>query len=171
MRLARSVPTRNVRAQRPSALAATVAKKSMPSMPRRSSVSMPPSLNKLQEINDKLYKYKMKRILASGRAKAWRATELVLIPSLLIPTIGAGLSGATILMATAALLDKPTQCLPVLFFAGGMFAASLGACEGQMRLISYAAKKSSDNAKSAIEVANQIEELQKQRKTLSDRSF
>ena len=153
------------------ALVARSIKRNVPSTPRRYSVSMPPSLNKLQEIDDALYVYKMKRMVASARARAWRGAERVVITSLLVPTIGAGLSGAHILLATAALLDRPTQCLPVLFFAGGAFAASLGAWEGQMRLIPYAEKKSLDNARNAIELANQIEELQKRRKVLIDRSF
>ena len=147
-------------------------------VPRRSSVSMPIALHQqLQEIDKKIRVSRMKKIVTLSRSMAWNVNGALLGTSmavLYVPTIAAlGLTGVC---STVGLLTLPVAVVSghgiewleecAVYYPG--FLASYGALCGGEKLSDYLAKKCDDTDTQATSAKQLLEELQKQRKGLTD---
>lgn len=168
----RRVPCAHSRRRVMPSVTASAIKRCAPVIPRRMSVSVSHSPNQLQEINKRLYETRVKKIAARCKSIAWDASGVAIV----LPTVAAYyFSGAGIF---AALLSapglSPADCFDAqipLLIMGAVHLASRKALCAEEKLCDLIEKKCDVHDKEVTETRNLIDELQSQRKALSDKKI
>lgn len=139
-------------------------------VPRRSSVSMPSSGLRLQEINSQLRRAYAKKITARARSVAWDAGGITIV----LPTVaayyfsGAGIFGCLLTWPNLSPADCFDAQIPFLIM-GTVHLASRAALSAEEKLCDFLEKKCEVHDKEVTETRNLIDELQKQHKALLDK--
>ena len=125
----------------------------------------------LQNIDKMLREAQMKKLMANSRFIAWNASAVLLIPSILIPTLAVGglFGAASILCALVTpvwLLNGDFSCLKETACAYTGLLGSCGALTAELKLADFIAKKCDHNDKDAIVAQELIESLRKKQKEI-----